>query len=118
MSTIELYKAFRNEMMDYIAEDFLMDCDVSEILYKGDIVGFVCTAKDGWIEGCYVEPNYRGCGLAKQAVLDHIAKYGMPNHLTVLNRNVSAMKFWESIFELKAEDSNRLETSYEIVGLR
>lgn len=116
MNTVEMYKAFRNEMMDYIAEDFLNECYVSDILYDGDKVGFVCSATDGWIEGCYVEPSYRGKHLAKQAVLDHVAKYGMPIGVTVLNRNASALAFWKSIFKLVAEDSNVIETSYRIVG--
>lgn len=117
---IDLYKQFRNELDD-ICIPTILDIDgmeITEILYDGKIVGILCTCQN-YIDCVYVLPEHRRKGLAKKAVLDWVEKNSQQKvRLHIINRNVVAKQFWESLFFLEEVCSNSVDTLYEVVGLK
>lgn len=117
---IELYKQFREELDDICIPMILDDdgMEITEILCDGKIVGMLCTYSN-YIDCIYVLPEYRRKGLAKQSVLDWVEKNGHRGiRLGIINRNIVAKRFWESLFSLEEVSSDSVDTLYEVVGLR
>lgn len=117
---IELYKQFRKELDDICIPMILDDdgMEITEILYEGKIVGMLCTYPN-YIDCIYVLPEYRRKGLAKQSVLDWVEKNGHRGiRLGIINRNMVAKQFWDSLFILEEVSSNSVDTFYEVVGLK
>ena len=73
---------------------------------------------NGYIEGIWVEPEHRRRGKAKQMVFDYISKYGIPSRLHILNNNIPAQKFWNSIFNLSKVEETNIDILYSIIGVK
>lgn len=121
-STQELYAMFRMEIDKYaiplIVEDLLEL--VEFISVDGEIVG-MCGGTNGYIDCLYVLPKYRRQGFAKKLALAWYGRYKTPNtptRLHIVNNNVPALKFWNSVFELEEVDCSAVDTLYEIVKVR
>ena len=121
MNGVELYLKFREEL-DKICVPVILDnlsC-VEYIVYHGKTVGMV-GGNLGYIDIVYVLPEYRRKGLAKQAVLKWYNKYKVPYENTrfyIINNNIPALKFWESIFDLWEIVHNEVDSLYEILGVK
>lgn len=116
---ISLYTEFRKEMdvmaIPLICDDFEI---IKPITADMKVVGVVAGWTD-YIDCVYVLPEYRRKGLAKQAVLDFVESklnYGIKLH--IIKTNETAKRFWHSVFELKEIGTNRVDTLYEIKGVR
>lgn len=80
-------------------------------MYEGEVVGFLMVI-DKYIEGIYVEPEYRRKGLARKAILDYIKEGNDVEKLHIVKSNKVADRFWNSIFELHEIDRNRCDFLY------
>lgn len=114
-----LYKAFRKEL-DNICVPLIIDelKKIDPIMADGKIVGMVGGFTD-YIDCVYVEPEYRGKGLASKAVLNFCKNnfnYGI--RLRIINNNIPALNFWNKLFELKNLGGNDVDTLYEIECLK
>ena len=120
--TQELYAMFRKEIDKYavplIVDDFLEFVELIRV--DGEIVG-MCGGADGYIDCLYVLPKHRRQGYAKKLALDWYGRYGRGENATrlhIVNNNVPALKFWNSVFELKEIECSAVDTLYEIVKVR
>jgi ribosomal protein S18 acetylase RimI-like enzyme len=118
-SFVNLYTDFRKEL-DKMAIPLIYDemRIIKPIIADGKTVGIICGAVD-YIDCVYVMPEYRRKGLAKKAVKDYvkgILHYGIRLH--IIDNNETALKFWNSIFELKEIGSNGVDTLYEIARMK
>lgn len=137
-STEEMYSMFRKEYNQIVAEKlyfmFRKEIDqystplivkeglqcVEFVTVDGNIVG-MCGGWYGYIDVVYILPEYRRQGLAKKVVLDWYGRYGRgdyPTRLHIINNNVPAINFWNSLFELKEIECNAVDTLYEIVSVK
>lgn len=121
-STQELYAMFRKEIDKYsiplIVEDLLELVEFISI--DGETVG-MCGGTSGYIDCLYVLPKHRRQGYAKKLALDWYGRYKRPytpTRLHIVNNNVPALNFWNSVFELKEVDCSAVDTLYEIVKVR
>jgi GNAT superfamily N-acetyltransferase len=74
-----------------------------------------------FIDCVYVEPEYRGNGYAKNAVLHFVEKYlkdGYRVELDILNNNRVAKAFWHNLFDMIELDTNHVDTQYEITKIK
>lgn len=120
--TYEMYKMFRKEIDQYtiplIVDDFLEFVELIKV--DGEIVG-MCGGADGYIDCLYVLPKHRRQGYAKKLALDWYGRYGRGKNATrlhIVNNNIPALKFWNTVFELKEVDCSAVDTLYEIVKVR
>lgn len=121
-NTKDLYAIFRKEIDKYaiplIVDDFLEFIELVRV--DGEIVG-MCGGADGYIDCLYVLPKHRRQGYAKKLALDWYGRYGRGEKATrlhIVNNNVPALKFWNSIFELKEIECSVVDTLYEIVRVK
>lgn len=118
MTACELYIKFRMEIETMYAPYVLAECDeVIRIEDNGSVVGLLCV-KDKYIQGLYILPEHRRKGYGRKAIYDYIDNYGMLTDLTILNTNIVAKEFWESIFELEPIKENSIDTYYKIKALK
>ncbi len=118
MSKTELYLKFRAELDKYSVPVILKSLTKKiKIKADGKDIGLLCL-HGGYIDCLYIIPSYRRQGHARKAVSDYIEKYGMPTSLHIINSNVPALKFWNSIFHLVPISWNDVDTLYEIKALR
>lgn len=118
MTDCELYIKFRTEIETMYAPYVLAECDeVISITDNDTIVGLLCV-KDKYIQGLYILPEHRKRGYGKKAIIDYIKQYGMLKDLTILNTNHVAKAFWDSLFELEAIETNKIDTYYKITALK
>ena len=120
--TQELYAMFRMEIDKYavplIVDDFLEFVELIRV--DGEIAG-MCGGADGYIDCLYVLPKHRRQGYAKKLALDWYGRYGRGKNATrlhIVNNNIPALKFWNSVFELEEVDCSAVDTLYEIVKVR
>src|SRR5574344_621012 len=114
---LEMYLKFRNHIDRLFFPKYSEEC-ITIGAYEGEKeIGFMC-AINGYIEGIWIEPEYRRKGKAKQMVFDYISRYDMPNRLHILNNNEPAIKFWNSIFELREIEITNIDTLYYIARLK
>lgn len=120
--TQDLYAMFRMEIDKYavplIVDDFLEFVELIRV--DGEIVG-MCGGADGYIDCLYVLPKHRRQGYAKKLALDWYGRYGRGKNATrlhIVNNNIPALKFWNSVFELKEIECSTVDTLYEIVKVR
>lgn len=120
--TYEMYEMFRKEIDKYtiplIVDDFLEFVELIRV--DGEIVG-MCGGADGYIDCLYVLPKHRRQGYAKKLALDWYGRYGRGEKATrlhIVNNNIPALNFWNSVFELKEVDCSSVDTLYEIVKVR
>lgn len=115
---LQLYKQFREEI-DTLCFPLMRIMagknNYREIIYEGKVVGFLMVIR-GYVDGIYVEPEYRGKGLAKHAVLDYLNDGGYISTLHIVKTNTVAQKFWNSIFNLEEVDSSPVDTLYRVIG--
>ena len=115
ISEEKMYHEFRKEIDNY-AFPILMAWAKQTgcyryIMYNGEVVGFLMVI-DKYIEGIYVEPEYRRKGLARKAILDYIKEGNDVEKLHIVRSNKVADRFWHSIFELHEIDRNRCDFLY------
>ena len=91
--------------------------DFVPIIYDNQKVGFLLVI-DGYVEGIWVNPEYRRKGLAKKAVLDYINNGGEINILDVVRTNVNADLFWNSIFEMEQLHTTFCDKRYRVLGVK
>lgn len=114
---IEHYKNFRKELdamcIPLILDDGLIQ--TYDILFEGKQVGIFCVYPN-YIDCVYVEPEYRGKGLARQAVMSWVNRQGnvLGTRLHIINNNVVAKAFWNSLFALEVVQSTPVDTLYTI----
>lgn len=53
-----------------------------------------------FIEHSYIDKNYRRNGLMTMAIKNYVSKHGGIYYLDIINDNIVAKKFWESIGKL------------------
>ncbi len=121
MNGIELYLKFRREL-DTLCVPIILDTldYVEYIVYDGKTIGMV-GGNLGYIDVVYVLPEYRRKGLAKKAVLEWYNRYKSPyenTRLHIINNNIPALKFWESLFQLWEIGHNEIDTLYEILNVK
>ena len=121
MNGIELYLKFRREL-DTLCVPIILDTldYVEYIVYDGKTVGMV-GGNLGYIDVVYVLPEYRRKGLAKKAVLEWYNRHKSPyenTKLHIINNNIPALRFWESIFDLWEIGHNEIDTLYEILNVK
>lgn len=116
---LQLYKQFRNEI-DTLSFPLMRNMagkdNYREIKYDDRVVGFLIVIR-GYVNGIYVEPEYRNKGLARQAVLDYLNEGGFIATLHIINTNTVAKKFWNSIFILEEIDTSPVDTLYRVLGM-
>ena len=112
---LQLYKKFRESIDTLCFPLLIRTSDFREILYDGKVVGFLMVMR-GYVDGIYVEPEYRGKGLARKAVLDYLSTGGIIRTLHIVNSNTIAKRFWESLFTMRVLDSCDIDTLYQITG--
>lgn len=110
---LEMYITFRNELD---AMEFPRMVDKPQIAYmtidcNGLDVGFLLVNK-GYVIGIYIKPEYRRRGLARNAILEYLKNGGIINSLEILNCNIIARYFWESLFDLKPERYSATSTIF------
>lgn len=118
---VELYLKFRQEL-DKLCVPVILDnlCFVECIVCDGKTVGIVGGDR-GYIDVVYVLPEYRRKGLAKRAVLEWYNRYKAPyenTRLHIINNNIPALQFWNSIFDLWEIGHNEIDTLYEILNVK
>lgn len=98
---LDLYLKFRRELDLIEFKSLKQMVDVKRITYCRKQVGFLIVRDDGFIEGIYVEPNYRRRGLATKAVRDYLksGKYEV-DRVGILDDNSAAHNFWNKLFIL------------------
>jgi hypothetical protein len=111
----ELYHEFRYFIDEKAFDAIKESSDYVQVVYEGKIVGFLIV-HDGYIEGAYIRDAYRRKGLMRETVRNYVKRYGMPDHLHIVNGNTTAYEFWSSIFDLRAVDHNLVDTYYFIAG--
>ena len=116
---LQLYKQFRNEI-DTLSFPLMRNMagkdNYREIKYDDRVVGFLIVIR-GYVNGIYVEPEYRNKGLARQSVLDYLNEGGFIATLHIINTNTAAKKFWNSIFILEEIDTSPVDTLYRVLGM-
>jgi predicted acetyltransferase len=117
----KMYHEFRNEIDSYcfpLLQKWAKQTGCYRyIMYEGEVVGFLMVI-DKYIEGIYVEPEYRRKGLARQAILDYIKDGNNVEKLHIVRSNNTAYKFWNSIFELHEINSNICDVLYYIARVK
>ena len=113
----EMYLKFRNYIDRLFFPVYSCDCIIIGAYEGVQEVGFICVI-DGYIEGIWIEPEYRRQGRARQLVIDYISEYGMPDRLHILNNNIPAKRFWSSIFILEKVQETNIDALYCITGLK
>lgn len=117
MTDLEMFLNFRKEI-DTLAFPLLQEYgDFVPIIYDNQKVGFLLVI-DGYVEGIWVQPEYRRKGLAKKAVLDYINNGGEINILDVVKTNVSADLFWNSIFVMEQLHTTFCDKRYRVLGVK
>ena len=118
MNRVVLYLKFREELDKICVPVILENLDyIVDIKCDGKLVGIV-GGNAGYIDVVYILPEYRRKGLAKKAVLEWYKRYKSQyenTKLHIINNNVLALKFWKSLFRLRAITSNAVDTLYEIL---
>lgn len=110
---LEMYIAFRNELD---AMEFPRMVGEPQIAYMtiecdGFDVGFLLVNK-GYVIGIYIKQEYRRRGLARNAVIEYLENGGIINSLEILDCNIVARYFWESLFDLKPERYSSTSTVF------
>lgn len=114
----EMYVKFRTEIDSMYAPKIMELCEVVRIEdEENKTIGMMCI-NDKYIDCLYILPNHRRKGYGKRAVIKYIKEKGMLNDLHILNTNIPALNFWNSIFDLKAESINDIDTYYKIAGMK
>ena len=114
---LEMYLKFRNHIDSLFFPEFSEECEIIGA-YEGEKeIGFMCVI-NGYIEGIWVEPEYRRRGKARQMVFEYILSYEMPQRLHILKNNEPAIKFWNSIFDLRKVEETNIDILYSIIGLK
>lgn len=117
MTECEMYVKFRTEIETMYAPHIINECQTVRISNDEKEIG-ILMVKDGYIIGLYILPEHRRKGYGRKAVIDYIKKYGMLKDLTILNSNLTAKAFWESIFELEPIKINSIDTYFGIKALK
>lgn len=101
---LEMYIAFRNELDAMEFPRMVGEPQISYMTIECDgfDVGFLLVNK-GYVIGIYIKPEYRRRGLARDAVIEYLKNGGIINRLEILDCNIIARYFWESLFDLKPE---------------
>lgn len=116
---VNMYLEFRKEL-DRICVPKLLEnsLTVIDIEDEGKRVGILCT-DNNYIDCVYIFPEYRRKGLAKKAVLDWYnnrqEKYAQ---FHIINENIVAKRFWESIFDLDIVEYDEICILYEVIGVK
>lgn len=114
----EMYFRFRNEIDSYVLPILIENGAIfKRIEVRKQLVGYLMVI-DGYIDGLFVSPGYRRQGLGKKAVMEYIQEYGLPERLHIVNTNKVAKKFWHSIFKMRMLEKNKIDTLWEIEGLK
>lgn len=114
----EMYFRFRNEIDSYVLPILIENGAIfKRIEVRKQLVGYLMVI-DGYIDGLFVLPGYRRQGLGKKAVMEYIQEYGLPERLHIVNTNKVAKKFWHSIFKMRMLEKNKIDTLWEIEGLK
>ena len=114
----EMYFRFRNEIDSYVLPILIENGAIfKRIEVRKQLVGYLMVI-DGYIDGLFVSPGYRRQGLGKKAVMEYIQEYGLPKSLHIVNTNKVAKKFWHSIFKMRMLEKNKIDTLWEIEGLK
>jgi ribosomal protein S18 acetylase RimI-like enzyme len=118
---VKLYLKFRQELDKMCVPVILNTLDhIEYITYDEKTVGMVCGNSE-YIDAVYVLPKYRRKGFAKTAVLQWYNRYKSPYQnvrLHIINNNIPALKFWNSIFHLRVISANEIDTLYEILNVK
>lgn len=121
MSELEMYLEFRKEIDTLFFPKFKKNNTFFPLIdkEKAEYIGFMLVEnKYDYIDALYVRPQYRRRGYGKKIVASYISVYGMPQELRILNNNKVALKFWNSIFDLKPLEDNGYDTLYYIKRLK
>lgn len=117
----EMYHKFRKEIdtMSFhrLASWATETGTYRQIEYGTSTIGFIMII-DGYVEGIYVEPQWRRGHRAKRAVLDCIKDGIKIDKLHIVKGNQAAQAFWNSIFDLEIIDENIVDRLYEVKGLK
>jgi len=114
----EMYFRFRNEIDSYVLPILIENGAIfKRIEVRKQLVGYLMVI-DGYIDGLFVLPGYRREGLGGKAVMEYIQDYGLPKSLHIVNTNKVAKKFWHSIFKMRMLEKNKIDTLWEIEGLK
>lgn len=115
---LEMYLKFRNHIDTLFFPKWSEECNiVGAYDENNNEIGFMCVI-DGYIDGIWVEPEYRRKGYARKMVMKYISTYGMPQRLHILKNNKTAIKFWNSIFHLQVVEETNIDKLYYIIGLK
>lgn len=118
---IELYLKFRQELDALCVPLILKSEETYPIKCDGKTVGILCTDNQ-YIDCIYILPEYRKRGLARREVLKwyeaHKDNALRRPRLHIINNNEPAKKFWSILFELDTIAISRIDTLYEIQGLK
>lgn len=117
---IDMYVQFRQEL-DRMCVPVILDklnFQKFDIECDGKVVGIFVASPD-YIDCLYVLPEYRRKGLGAKVVTDWVKQYGNYGiRLHIINNNEVALKFWNSLFDLKFIGCNEIDTLYEIVRIK
>lgn len=117
---IDMYVRFRQEL-DRMCVPVILDklnFQKFDIEYDGEIAGIFVASPD-YIDCLYVLPEYRKRGIGAKVVTDWVRRYGNYGiRLHIINNNEVALKFWNSLFDLKEIEYNEVDTLYEIVRIK
>lgn len=114
----EMYIAFRQEIDTYCAQDIVYNLDTRYVYHNNKLVGFLML-HENYVDSFYILPEYRRKGIGKQFIIDEYKKDNCRwNKITIVNNNVIAITFWNSIFNLQLIDMDFCDLHYKILGLR
>lgn len=119
----ELYLEFRQEIDKICVPEILKCVHTHVIKYEGKDVGIFCYVYQPthtYIDCIYIQPNYRRRGLAKKAVMEWYKEQKPTEEirLHIIKKNIKALSFWMSIFELETIEGNDVDALYRIKGAR
>lgn len=122
------YKKFRKELDEMCAPLVIDMYDELKPIFGGrkkvGMIGAVIVEQHipiAFIDCVYVDPDYRGNGYAKAAVLHFVEdklKNGYRVQLDIINNNRVAKAFWHNLFEMFELESNYVDTRYEITKIK
>lgn len=118
---LELYRQFRRTIDEYVFPLILKNSEENDyvpIECNGKQVGFLIVCDEGYVDAIYVLPEYRRRGLARKAVLDYMDAGHEIDQMHIVQTNETALKFWNSIFELDGGDSSYIDRMYYVVSRR
>ena len=113
------YKDFRKEL-DHIWCPELMKSEQIEVvdIWNGETFAGIMVLEDNYIDCIYVLPKFRRQGLARKAVIDYFKGKDCYPSLVIINKNLKAKAFWNSLFEMSEVDGNFIETKYQVTGYK